>query len=190
MGQKTFSDDSYVLNRANHTGTQAASTISDFDTEVSNNTDVSANTSARHTHSNKILLDSLIDTGSGNQYLADDGTYKAISSGALTWNEVTTTAQTASVNNGYITNNASLVTITLPSTASVGDVVRVGGKGAGGWKIAQNASQTIHFGNTDTTTGTGGYLASSNQYDAIELLCITANSDWLVLSSVGNITVV
>jgi hypothetical protein len=34
--------------RANHTGTQAASTISDFDTEVSNKTDVSANTSARH----------------------------------------------------------------------------------------------------------------------------------------------
>ena len=34
--------------RANHTGTQAASTISDFDTEVSNNSDVAANTSARH----------------------------------------------------------------------------------------------------------------------------------------------
>lgn len=33
--------------RANHTGTQAASTISDFDTEVSNNTDVVANTTHR-----------------------------------------------------------------------------------------------------------------------------------------------
>lgn len=31
-------------NRANHTGTQTASTISDFDTEVSNNTSVAANT--------------------------------------------------------------------------------------------------------------------------------------------------
>ena len=30
--------------RANHTGTQTASTVSDFDTEVSNNTDVTANT--------------------------------------------------------------------------------------------------------------------------------------------------
>lgn len=35
-------------NRDNHTGTQTASTISDFDTEVSNNTDVAANTSDRH----------------------------------------------------------------------------------------------------------------------------------------------
>lgn len=47
-GTKVFSDDSVVLARANHTGTQTASTISDFDTEVSNNTDVAANTSARH----------------------------------------------------------------------------------------------------------------------------------------------
>ena len=35
-------------NRANHTGTQTASTISDFDTEVENNSDVAANTAARH----------------------------------------------------------------------------------------------------------------------------------------------
>lgn len=43
--------------RANHTGTQTASTISDFDTEVEGNTDVSANTSARHSHTNKATLD-------------------------------------------------------------------------------------------------------------------------------------
>ncbi|MEA2112441.1 MAG: hypothetical protein U9P50_00500 [Patescibacteria group bacterium] len=36
--------DAYLLARVNHTGTQTASTISDFDTEVSNNTDVVANT--------------------------------------------------------------------------------------------------------------------------------------------------
>jgi len=42
--------------RANHTGTQEASTISDFDTEVSNNTDVAANTSARHTQNTDTAL--------------------------------------------------------------------------------------------------------------------------------------
>jgi len=36
--------DAYLLARTNHTGTQTASTISDFDTEVSNNSDVTANT--------------------------------------------------------------------------------------------------------------------------------------------------
>jgi hypothetical protein len=43
---QAIADDAF--DRANHTGTQAASTISDFDTEVSNNSDVAANTAARH----------------------------------------------------------------------------------------------------------------------------------------------
>lgn len=38
---------SYYLDRSNHTGNQIASTISDFDTEVSNNTDVANNTAKR-----------------------------------------------------------------------------------------------------------------------------------------------
>lgn len=45
--------------------TQAASTITDFDTEVSNNTDVAANTSARHSHANASTLSSITDAGSG-----------------------------------------------------------------------------------------------------------------------------
>ena len=40
----SWTGNSTILDRANHTGTQAASTISDFDTEVSNNADVAANT--------------------------------------------------------------------------------------------------------------------------------------------------
>lgn len=41
---KIFSDDTVVEARANHTGTQTASTISDFDTEVANNSAVTTNT--------------------------------------------------------------------------------------------------------------------------------------------------
>lgn len=43
---QNIADDAF--DRANHTGQQTASTISDFDTEVSGNSDVSANTAARH----------------------------------------------------------------------------------------------------------------------------------------------
>lgn len=39
---------SYYQSRSNHTGTQTASTISDFSSTVSANTDVAANTAARH----------------------------------------------------------------------------------------------------------------------------------------------
>jgi hypothetical protein len=110
--------------------------------------------------------------------------------GGITWNEVTGTTQAASVNAGYIANNAALVTITIPTTAAVGDVVRVTGKGAGGWLIAQNASQIIHFLGTDTTTGTGGSLASTGTYDGVEIVCVVANTEWVVISSMGNITIV
>lgn len=43
-GATANSSDATLLARANHTGTQTASTISDFDTEVANNSAVTANT--------------------------------------------------------------------------------------------------------------------------------------------------
>jgi len=110
--------------------------------------------------------------------------------GGITWNEVTGTAQAAAADNGYICNNAALVTVTLPSTCAVGKTIRIAGKGTGLWKIAQNAGQIIYFGDQNTTSGTAGYLAAQNQYDSIELLCITANTTFNVISAVGNITVV
>ena len=107
-----------------------------------------------------------------------------------TWNEVTLAAANMAVDNGYIANNAGLVTLTLPAVATVGDTIEVTGKGAGGWLIAQNAGQTIYFGTSTTTTGVGGSLASTAQRDSIKLVCVTANNDWNVLSSIGTITVV
>lgn len=108
----------------------------------------------------------------------------------ITWSEVTGVSQAAAVNNGYICNNAGLVTVTLPDTAALGSFLRVVGKGAGGWAIAQNAGETIYWDETTaTTTGVGGSLSSTDDYDAVELVCITADTDWMVLSAKGNIGV-
>lgn len=106
----------------------------------------------------------------------------------ITWSAITTSG-TASINTGSITNSGSLITVTLPSTAAVGSVVEVAGLGTGGWKVAQAVSVQINFGSTVTTVGTGGSLASTNQWDAVRLLCVTANTGWSVLSSTGNLTV-
>lgn len=117
-------------------------------------------------------------------------TIASTASGGISWNEVTGTSQTASVDNGYICNNASLVTVTLPDTAALGSVVAITGKGAGGWKVAQNAGETIHWDESNaTTTGATGYLQSTDDYDSVRLICITANTTWGVLSSKGNITI-
>lgn len=109
-------------------------------------------------------------------------TIAATGAGSFAWNNVSGTTQALAVNQGYYCTNAAQTTLTLPVTAAAGTVIRVAGFGAGGWIIAQNASQLIHIGNQVTTTGTGGTLTSGNQYDAIELLCITANTAWVSLS--------
>lgn len=54
------------------------------------------------------------------------------------------TAVTAQPNTGVLAaNDAAQVVITLPASPAVGDLVSVSGVGAGGWKIAQQAGQSI-----------------------------------------------
>lgn len=140
---------------------------------------------------------SILTKGTTGYYLkaaADGLEWATVSTGGgaggITWTEVTGTSGNAAADNGYICNNANLVTITLPSTIAVGKTIRIAGNGAGGWKLAQNASQVIYFGDQNTTTGTGGYLASVNRYDSIEIICITADTTFNVIGSMGDITVV
>jgi len=132
-----------------------------------------------------------LTAGAGVSIVNGAGTITISSSaGGFTWNEETGTSANLVAQNGYIANNAGVVTFTLPATASVGDSFVVTGKGAGGWAVAQNAGQTVNFGASSTTTGAGGSLASTGQFDTIEIVCITANTDFNVVDAVGNITVV
>lgn len=113
----------------------------------------------------------------------------------FTWNDITGTSATMAANNGYVADNAGLVTLTLPGTAAFGSVIEVtggtSGLNTGSWKIAQPAGVTIHFGTSNTTTGVGGSLQATKQYDSIRLVCIVANTDWVVSPAPqGNITVV
>ena len=125
-----------------------------------------------------------ITNGAGSITIAATG-------GGLTWTNVTGTSAAMAINNGYLANNAGLVTLTLPATAAQFSVIRVQGVGAGGWAIAQNASQQILIGSAATTAGVTGSLASTNANDAVELLATTGGSStvWSVQSSMGNITV-
>lgn len=111
-------------------------------------------------------------------------------SSVLPWSEETGTTAALISNAGVIANNASLVTLTLPATATIGDVINIQGKGAGLWRVAQNAGQTVHFGSVDSMTGAGGSITATNRYDSISLVCITTDTDFAVLSSIGTMTVV
>ncbi|MDB6028801.1 MAG: hypothetical protein JWM68_5024 [Verrucomicrobiales bacterium] len=61
----------------------------------------------------------------------------------IKWNVVSNTSQTAVGNNGYLLTNNALVTVTLPSSPNIGETIRIVGTGAAGWKLNQNAGQSI-----------------------------------------------
>jgi hypothetical protein len=64
----------------------------------------------------------------------------------INWINVTGTSAQAASNTGYLANNAAQVTITLPTTPALGDLVQVSGVATGGWKVAQNAGQQVRVG--------------------------------------------
>jgi hypothetical protein len=129
-------------------------------------------------------------TANSGTYLRGDQTWAAVPGGSLAYTEVTGTTLAIVAGNAYGLNNASLVTATLPATAAIGTVIEITGIGAGGWRIAQNASQVIHFGNLDTTTGNTGRIDSTHRRDAIRMFCVVANTEWNVVSSQGNLDVI
>jgi hypothetical protein len=126
-----------------------------------------------------------IGTGTSGQVLTSNGagvapTFQAPSGGSFPWTTISGTSQSAAVNNGYVADDNSLVTVTLPGSFAVGDVIRIACHGSGRFKV---------------TCAGGTFLVSSGEfyssmeaterYNAIELIGI-ATGNWIVASSNGN----
>ena len=144
------------------------------------------------------LLDSTPITATDTVLEAQGKLQAQITNVGFKWSEITTdqnsTPYQMVAENGYIANNLTdpyYTRFLLPVAGTVGDVIRVTGKGAGGWSIEQNAGNQIHFGNISTFAGVPGYLQSGHFKDSIELVCVVggASSEWNVVSSVGNIDI-
>lgn len=127
--------------------------------------------------------------GTGITVTNGDGTITIDASKQEFWVVVTGTTQAMAVDTYYLANNAGIVTFTLPVTAAVGTELRVHDM-QGGWIIAQNASQQIHFGKKSTTAGITGSLESTQAYDGVHLVCSVEDTEWIVLSSQGNLDVI
>lgn len=120
--------------------------------------------------------------GTAGYVLATDGLGQlSWESGGMSWTEVTASTASLAADEGFIANNATGVTFTLPVTAALGTQISIIGKGAGGWVIEQNAGQNIQIGSVSSTVGVTGSVASNNQFDSLTLICTTADTTWTVL---------
>lgn len=137
-----------------------------------------------------------INTNYGSIVVKSDGTNYFIvnrigGSGTVvsTWTDVTGATQTLAVGNGYITDRGGGVTYTLPSTASLGDIIEIVGK-AGLATITPNANQQINIGSASGTVGVTGTAVATNAGDCIQLRCTTsgASTVWRAQNFVGNWT--
>lgn len=104
-----------------------------------------------------------------------------VTGGGLSASNILTTTQAAAINTMYICTAAGQTTITLPSTAGIGSIVGVEGKGAGGWIVVANTGQTIQMSAQSSTTA--GSVSTTTGTDNVYLVCITANVTWRVKST-------
>jgi hypothetical protein len=120
----------------------------------------------------------------------DTITITIVSSG-FTWNVVNSAMNPVSLvlENGYIAKGSGIVQFVLPAAASVGDTFFILGYG-NLWTLTQNAMQQIFLGSSSTTAGVGGSISATQIKDTVEIVCVTANTEFQIVDSVGNLLIV
>ena len=115
-------------------------------------------------------------------------TIAALSVG-LSWHEIrsATNPNTVAPQNGYISKGATSVTYVLPATAAIGDTFWIAGYG-NLWTLTQNALQSITMGTLTTTPGIGGRITATQIRDCVQIVCVTTNLEFQIVSETGNIS--
>ncbi len=108
----------------------------------------------------------------------------------LTWLNISAN-QAGLQDEGYVIIAGANIDVSLPAVAASGSLFSIVATNVGtGWTVSQLASQSIIFANSQSTTGIGGSIASTQRGDALNLVCVLPNQLWVAVSSMGNLTVV
>lgn len=110
-----------------------------------------------------------------------------VTSEKFTWQVDTTTPISLVDNIGNIENSGSQIIYNLPVTCEIGDTFAIVATTANGFQVDANPGQTIRYGNQITTNG--GTITSTSIGDVLFLLCTTTDTQFVVLNSIGNLTV-
>lgn len=101
----------------------------------------------------------------------------------MVWTAVSGTSQAMAANIGYLATHATQVTLTLPASPALGEVVSVNGVGFGGWKIAQNAGQFITARNVPNDGSMGSTWRSTGP--ALDWRAVASSADGSRLIAAG-----
>jgi hypothetical protein len=122
-------------------------------------------------NSNQIFSAANSFTNFGNSFV---GSF--FGNGLVGWISTNGTAVQAVIDTGYLLTNSQIVTVTLPVAPNAGDIVRISGAGAGGWKIAQNTNQSV----------LGNFSSFSNAYWILTAAPASQNWDSIAASADGS----
>jgi|ERR1017187_585262 hypothetical protein len=102
--------------------------------------------------------------------------FTLITNQTFLWNDVVSSSMAMISNQGYVSDSAGLVSLSLPVSSRFGDEIAISGKGTGGWIITMTSGQYIVIGTVSSTSG--GTVASMSYTDSIRLVCIVPNLVW------------
>ena len=104
------------------------------------------------------------------------------SDGAPDWQVPAGTAVQAQSNTSYLLTNLQSVTLTLPASPNVGDMIEVFEAGSGGWTIAQNSNQSILYNVVSASDNTWVQSSAPSKY----WTCIACSADGTKLAAAGD----
>lgn len=94
--------------------------------------------------------------------------------GAEPWQTVTGASQAATANYSYLVTNSAPTTVTLPTSANIGDVITVsGGPSSGGWTLTPPLGESVVNGNSAIPIG----VTWTHRYGVYNGIAIASSSD-------------
>ena len=130
-----------------------------------------------------------LSAGSGVTIVNAAGSITISSPSVVTWQSISASQAMVS-NNGYLVAGGA-VSLSLPASSNVGDVIYVSLAGGTSWSISQGAGQSITVGNLSSTVGVGGSLSSTSSGDGIMLVCSQPSLAWIApVGPIGNLSLV
>lgn len=137
--------DSALSTKSNTGHTHTASNITDFQANVSSNTDVAANTAARHTHSNKLTLDAITEAFTTALKTAYDNVVTWISTnGASLISHLTNTSNPHNVTKTQV-GLSNVPNVDTTTTANITDSLNK--------RFITDAKKTVLDNTSNTNTG-------------------------------------